>query len=481
MKMHPWMGKGLALGAIGVGLVIGLGMLGNVVQDRVNYRQQATEQVTQSLAGAQTLMGPVLAMQCTETWTVTSTRPVNAAADGAAADARGDGLLQRTETATRWVMRPPAQLAITGDAGMQGLKRSLYTVNTYALAATIKASWTGEPLRQPAVAGGSLACEAPVLFVAVSDARGLRSAQVRLDGQALATEPGTTHKAYPNGFHVAVPQALQPAAQGDRGDAAQPLQAEITLDLLGTQQLALVPVGGENRFALRSAWPHPSFGGRFLPAERRIGASGFDASWRLSALATRAQRQLQEGVGLCGASGGGDCLDEVSVDFIEPVDTYVLSDRAIKYGTLFVFLTFVAVGLFELLRRVRVHPIQYALVGAALCSFFLLLLSLSEHLPFGLAYATSGVACVALLSFYACHILGDVRRGLPFGALMAVMYGLLYVLLSLEQTALVVGAIALFLVLAAIMVATRKVNWYGLMGEARGPGGETVPARSDAR
>ena len=461
MKLHPWVGKGLALGAVGLGLVAGLGMLSGVVKDRVQYREQAVQEVTQSLAGPQSLMGPVLAMACTETWTVTSTRPADAAQMGATEAERATGLLQRTERAASWAMAPPAQLTVVGKAGMQGLKRNIYTVNTYTLATQIKASWPAGALvaPKPSRAGGQVQCEAPVMFVSVSDARGLRSAQVKVNGQALPAQPGTTHKAHAHGFHVAVPQAAGPAAHG------APLVADITLDLLGTQQLALVPVGTNNQFDLHSGWPHPSFGGRFLPTTRQVGAQGFDASWRLSALATQAQQQLQEGSGLCSSTqASSNCLDEVSVDFIEPVDTYVLSDRAIKYGVLFIFLTFVGVGMVELLGRVRVHPIQYALVGAALCSFFLLLLSLSEHLPFEMAYVAAGVACVALLGYYASFILGDWRHGLPFGLLMALMYGLLYVLLRLEQTSLVVGSLALFAVLTAIMVATRKVNWYGLVG-----------------
>ena len=157
-----------------------------------------------------------------------------------------------------------------------------------------------------------------------------------------------------------------------------------------------------------------------------------------------------------------ECADSFSVAFIDPVNPYSLSDRATKYGVLFIALTFVAVGLFELMLRLRVHPVQYLLVGSALCSFFLLLLSLSEHLPFGMAYAVAATACVLLLGYYASHMLGSLRRGLPFGAGMALLYGLLYVLLQLEQTALVVGSIALFAVLALVMVLTRRVNWYGL-------------------
>jgi len=116
----------------------------------------------------------------------------------------------------------------------------------------------------------------------------------------------------------------------------------------------------------------------------------------------------------------------------------------------------------QAMKTLRVHPVQYLLVGSALSSFFLLLLSLSEHLPFGAAYALAASACVLLLGHYACHMLGSVRRGLPFGAGMGLLYALLYVLLQLEQTALVVGSVALFAVLALVMVLTRRVNWYGL-------------------
>lgn len=114
------------------------------------------------------------------------------------------------------------------------------------------------------------------------------------------------------------------------------------------------------------------------------------------------------------------------------------------------------------MKTLRVHPVQYLLVGSALCSFFLLLVSLSEHLPFGAAYGIAAMACVLLLAYYATHMLGSLRRGLPFGAGIGVLYGMLYVLLQLEQTALAVGAVALFAVLATVMVLTRRVNWYGL-------------------
>jgi len=152
---------------------------------------------------------------------------------------------------------------------------------------------------------------------------------------------------------------------------------------------------------------------------------------------------------------------------MDPINPYVLSDRATKYGLLFIVLTFVGVGLVEVLRRLRVHPIQYLLVGAALSVFFLLLVSLSEHLAFVWAYLAASVACTALLSFYGGFVLRGARAGMGFGAGIAALFATLYALLQMEQTALVLGSVLLFAVLAVIMVTTRKLDWYELMAQLR--------------
>src|SRR5262249_12658068 len=161
------------------------------------------------------------------------------------------------------------------------------------------------------------------------------------------------------------------------------------------------------------------------------------------------------------------CIEAFGVSFIDPVSPYVLSDRATKYGLLFVALTFVAVALVEVMRRLRVHPVQYLLVGCALTLFFLLLVSLSEHVPFAWAYLAASGACTALLTFYGVYVLRGLRAGLGFGAGLALLYGALFILLRQEQTALVLGAILLFVVLAAVMFVTRKLDWYGLVAQMR--------------
>ena len=157
----------------------------------------------------------------------------------------------------------------------------------------------------------------------------------------------------------------------------------------------------------------------------------------------------------------------MTVSFIDPVNPYVLSDRAVKYAVLFVVLTFVAVGLVEVRSGRRVHPVQYLLVGLALSLFFLLLLSLSEHLPFAAAYVLAAAACAGLLAFYASAVFARRLAGVAFGFGVVLLYGLLYTLLQMEQNALVIGSVMLFGALAAVMLLTRRIDWYAMFARLR--------------
>ena len=223
--------------------------------------------------------------------------------------------------------------------------------------------------------------------------------------------------------------------------------------------------------------------------ERVVRADGFDATWKVSSLASTASQSWRGGERLCAPFGGAwgpgarfnpyvtaegadeaaaaenGCIETFGVSFIDPVNPHSLSDRATKYGLLFIVLTFVGVGLMEVLRRLRVHPIQYLLVGAALSLFFLLLVSLSEHLAFGWAYLAASAACTLLLTFYGSFVLRGWGAGLGFGVAIGGLYGVLYALLQMEQNALVLGSLLLFAVLSAVMVATRQLDWYELLGQ----------------
>jgi len=436
--------KVAALALVIVLLVVALMKISDVVHDRQNYRQIAIQSVAQSLAGPQTLTGPLIHRACTEEW-----------------DVKYEDKKVQTERREFLLVAAPASLTLKGGSKLEARARGLHATQVFNLKADIVAEWADTESLKPVAehAGSRMNCGQPLLMMAVSDARGIRHASVKIGEQLLALKPGTFYGSYPRGVHAPLPMAMVGPA---------PLQAQIELELVGTESISVVPLGGDTRVQLTSNWPHPSFSGQFLPVDRKVTEEGFEASWRVSSLASTAQqdvtqRDAAKRRGTCPpyeSSVNSACVETLSVTFVDPSNTYALSDRATKYGLLFIGLTFLAVGMFEFMKSLRVHPIQYLLVGAAMSMFFLLLVSLSEHMPFESAYAVASAACVLLLTYYASHMLGRWSRGLPFGLGIATLYGMLFVLLRMEQTALLLGAVALFAVLAAVMMLTRRVDWY---------------------
>lgn len=443
---HPYLLKLLSLLGIALLLWILLDQIGGLGRERQERQMEAQRSVEASQAEQQTLVGPVLQSTCTEEWDQVT---------GEGKDAKPTPMRRAFVLSAT-----PTQLDIEARTTLEPRYRGIFKINTYALKAQLHAQWRSlQPLRAERTHPGSrLSCSAPALMVAVSDARGIRRAQIKVNGQLTDPLPGTRNQVHPRGFHVLLSESLT-----DKAD--KPLTASIELDLIGTGELNVAPIAESSHVKLASDWPHPSFGGRFLPVQREVRPDGFQAEWHVSSLATTAPSAFAAGARACAGTtvGDGQCIETFSVSFMDPVNTYSLSDRAVKYGLLFVALTFVAVGLVEALRRLRVHPVQYLLVGCALSIFFLLLLSLSEHLPFGASYAMAAAACVALLTLYGRYLLQGWGAGAVFGASIGSLYGCLYLLLQMEQTAMVIGSLMLFAVLALVMLLTRQLDWYALL------------------
>jgi inner membrane protein len=427
MNKYPLLIKLAILAVITLLLVAVLGEIRGLAHERQARQREAEQNVEQSLAGPQTLLGPILLRQCTETWA-----PYK------------DG----TQTRNFTQRLAPDKLQVSGELVPEPRHRGLFKVNTYASKLTLLAHWDDLSglVPRPENAGGRIECRDAMAMFSAKDVRGLRKVELTRDGRALAVRPGTMDGIYTSGLH-AVLQAPQ---------AGEHLDLRLVVELAGTQSLAVVPAASDTIVTLESGWPHPSFSGRFLPTSSDVSEDGFKARWQVTELASGASADVM--------AGNGN-LDVLAVELIDPVNPYVMSDRAIKYGLIFIALTFVTVGLTELLTGRRVHPVQYLLVGLALSLFFLLLLSLSEHLPFVVAYLIAAGAAAAVLTQYAAAMLGGWLRGLAFGSGVALLYGALYVLLSREQTALVIGAVLLFAVLSVVMALTRKLDWYRLGGE----------------
>jgi inner membrane protein len=412
--------------AVFIVMSIVLQIIGGIVKDRSSNRDEAIRSVMESSAGSQKIIGPIIVRQCTETWS-----EIN--------DSK-----KTTQTNTRHQQFAPLKLSGANRLNVDNRKRGIFTAQVYTLQSQLVATWAASDtasMEIPSSKRGAVACSPFVAVIALSDARGIQSAAVKINGVPSAVK--SSNGSLGQGIQVELDHSL----------FGKPLNITADLVLSGAQKIEVVPAAQESQIELSSNWPHPSFVGRTLPVERSITDKGFTATWKSTALSSTVLQDLE--------SGKAEKARGFEVSFIDPVDHYSQSYRATNYGFLFVLLTFMAVGMIEWQNRARVHPIQYLLVGAAMVIFFLLLLSASEHIGFAKAYALGAGACVLLLAYYACSILHSFKVGTAFGASMAAMYGVLFVLLSLEQTALLVGAFALFVVLAAVMVYTRKVDWYG--------------------
>lgn len=434
------------MAALAVAILVALLSIRGVVHDRQQYRRDAVAAVSASHAGAQQLAGPVLVVPWEQVEEIRTTA--------------ADGRVQVSERrrSGRWTYFPDT-LAVDGELLPATRKLGLHQVPVYEFQATVAAAFHAA---FPAPEAGVVrSIGQPWLAYGIADVRGLSGVpRLRIGGVETALVQGMG-AADGGGIHA----RLEPPRQGD----ALVLETSLQLALAGTESIAVVPLGARNDIRIASAWRHPRFEGAFLPRSREIGPEGFRAAWEVSSLASNAQAQfLAAGPqapphrgGMSVAPGGAEAI---RIALVDPVNPYTLADRATKYGVLFVLLTFGGFFLFETVKRLPIHPVQYLLVGLALSIFFLLLLALSERIAFGLAYLVASAACIGLLAFYLAHVLRSRRRGLAVAGALALLYGALYGLLVSEDNALVLGSTLLFVLLAGAMVATRKVDWYAVGG-----------------
>jgi len=433
--------KAVIVGIVAGAFIVPLAMIWGVVRDRSRYRETVTAEVAKSTAQSQTLVGPLVVVRYRER--------VPAAVKGEAEQVR-----ERVEVLL------PDSLSIRSKVRVEMRHRGIHRVPVFRAATGLTAGFTLPPRLGISDKRQLLAEPRAEVVFGVSDPRGIRAVpEVRLDGATLVARPGAGLDWLENGFSVPLP----PGAAGRR-------VVDVNLELMGTDRLMFLPIGAVTDVELSSDWPHPSFVGAFLPDDRTVSARGFQARWKLSRFATGiddAMARIRDSMSR-GVSGGAPAFlgTDLGVRFVQPVDVYSQSERAVKYGFLFVFLTFVAFFLFEVLRGMAIHPIQYALCGAALALFFLLLVSLSEHLPFAAAYLVASGACVGLVAFYVGHVLRSAGRGVLFGMLLGALYGFLYVILQSEDYALLLGALLLFVVLGIVMIMTRRVDWYRVTEES---------------
>jgi len=433
----------LAIGFLALLLQIPISMIGGLIGERQDRRDAAVSEVTGKWGRVQQLIGPVLVVPYIHRWE----------------DARN----QESHSETRQLVVLPKQLQARGDLATETRTRGIFSIPVYGAEIELTGAFARPDVSGLGIDTSTLAWDRARLVLGISDPRAIQnSAAVEWRGSSIAFLPGTGDlTALPTGIHTPVDASGQPG----------PLEFKVALALHGSVGFYLAPFGETTLLDLKSNSADPSFQGAWLPKERRISPQGFEASWELPFLG----RNFPQAWSSSEAPTDAITASQFGVEIVAPVDHYRMAERSVKYAGLFILLTFATVWLIEVVARVQVHPIQYLLLGFALCLFYLLELSLAEHIGFPIAYALASIAVILMIAAYSRSILRRSALALLVGAGVSALYGYLYVVLMNEDSALLIGSIGLFVVTGCVMYVTRNVDWYA-MGSGRPRQGEIGPA-----
>ncbi|MEO8176394.1 MAG: cell envelope integrity protein CreD [Sphingomicrobium sp.] len=437
---------------IAVALVIPLFSVWLIVSDRLDQSQQAAASITEGWGGPQVMSGPLLVIPYRTTTTETVIE-------------NGKSVTRSRDVVQEMSLSPDTVDFATAIQS-KPLKRSIYEAVVYDATVTGKARFALPPdLARHSVNTADLMLDRAELRFGLSDPRGLgASPRVTANGRPLRLQPGAGSSSSGRGFFAWIDAGGLPAT---------PLNVDFAYDFRGNASLALDPQAGDTRWSVRSTWPDPSFGGDFLPSERHVGDQGFDATYRIGNLA------LGKSLVSTGATGSSKPAPEAgeysrtasdpggaSISLIQPVDVYSQVNRATKYGFLFIGFTFLALLMFDVIGGVRISPVEYLLMGAALVLFFVLLLAFAEVIGFAPAYVLASAAIAGLNTAYSAAVLKSWRRAWLIGGLLIALYAVLYILLNLEAFSLLIGSLLLFAALAGVMFGTRRIDWGARKGEA---------------
>lgn len=425
--------------ALCVIFIAGLTVVNNIADERKDYHQTVIDEIKQTQVANQQLMTPFIMVETTQD-KQNLTKLITAIATDF------DGNLSVTDGQyARGIHR-----AISFDGVLTAKQQyQLPTLKDAILTADIRTKTESDSLANPSVK----------LLIPVSDLRGTRLPTVRINNQEhTATFAKAPEQSHPlSRISLSYIQIdIDPAMLGTS------LEIDISLPILGIDGVSMIALGEQHQFRLSSNWLEPKFYGDSLPSQKQLNATGFDAVWQNEFASQNNQTVLLERLA-CQA----ECISLsefrlMNVDFVNTNNAYTHTDRAIKYALVLLLISFGTFFLFEVLKNLQIHPIQYSLVGCALLMFYVLLLSLAEQMAFWQAYAIAGVACVGLIGWYACHMLGSLTRGGGFAVILGGLYAVFYLILSLDDMNLLIGSVFCFVLLGVVMFLTRKVNWYKL-------------------
>jgi inner membrane protein len=426
----------LTVGFFALLLQIPIAMIGGQVHERQARGVEAAMEVSSKWGNQQFITGPVLVVPYTYRWVEKQ---------------RKDKVIEEIEhIEARAAAFLPDSLDIRAVAANETRQRGIFSVPVYRLDLTVTGRFSRPDFADLSVEPLAIAWERMHLVIGIADTRAIqKETAVTWSGTPVPFLPGTgSFQDAESGIHTPVGF---PAGTDS-------VEFSLPLELNGSQGIFFAPFGQSTTVDLKSNYPHPSFQGNWLPGERSVSDGGLEAKWSIPFLG----RNYPQSWTSTGELREAIDASRFGVAFLNPVDHYRMAERSVKYAALFILLTFATLWLFEVRAGMRVHPIQFLMLGGALCLFYLLLLALSEHIAFLLAYVLASVAVIGMVAAYGIVVLRGLHRALAVASGVALLYAYLYVLLVNEDYALLMGSIGLFLILGLIMYATRGIDWYSV-------------------
>jgi len=416
-KRYAYGIKAVLIGVLVLLLLIPTAMIMGIISERERRQYEATGEISDKWGAAQTITGPVIVIPYV-------TKP--------------------GETSVALFL--PEKLSINGELLPEIRKYGIYQAAVYNSHLQISGSFGALDFAGLSIPKENLLLNEAYLAMGITDMRGIgNQALLQWNNQALTFNPGVSSKLIPSGMQTRIPLAFN-------NDSLKGESFAISLDLRGSGEVSFSPVGKSTTVKVNSSWTAPSFDGAFLPNEHKEHEKGFVADWQVSHL----NRNFPQ-------SWKGEEHDLHSADFgvklFMPVDSYQQSTRAVKYAILIIGLTFLVFYFIELLKHYTVHPLQYILIGLALCIFYTLLIALAEQLNFSLAYAIAALLTLGLVTVYTASVFKSARTATGIASILVILYGAIYVIIRSEDNALLMGSLGLFIILAVVMYFSRKIRW----------------------
>ncbi|MCA9356947.1 cell envelope integrity protein CreD [Candidatus Nomurabacteria bacterium] len=402
-----------------------------IIQDRENNQETTTTEISEQWSRPQIIAGPVITIPIEKT-SVTST---------------GEKIVNTTTLTLL-----PQKLSYESQIESQLLTRGVYDTPVYTSHINGSGNFDLRDIELKSSADTKILWDQAVVSINVSDTRGISSMfDLTLNNSKYQMLPSSEFSTLDkSGVHTNI--AIDPDQSNYTFSFAMPLK--------GSREISFLPLGEDTDVALMSDWKAPSFTGEFLPTERNLNESGFEATWKITSYG---KNLPQYWVGSYSTVDNDSLLSKAfGVGLYQEVDFYTMVDRSTKYSILFITLTFLTFFMYEVLSGLRIHPVQYLLVGMAIALFYLLLLSFVEIIGFLPAYLISTVAITTLITGYCFGVLKAKKRAFAIGGLLIALYAYLYILLQLEQLSLLFGSVLLFGVLTTVMYITRNLDWYSL-------------------